>query len=108
MNDCWQHDRQQEQGRLAGTTPEPRAGAPPACRRLKTGRSIGVEGGHVVAQWEVGVDRDCTGPRPKTYRLALFRFAQAALTFFDMAFRAAALHGRRFRLALDRAGLVVG
>ena len=56
----------------------------------------------------MGVDRDCTGPRPNTYRLALFRFAQAALTFFDMAFRAAALHGRRFRLALDRAGLVVG
>ena len=31
---------------------------------------------------------------PHTYRLALFRFAQDALTIFDMAFRAAALIGR--------------
>ena len=42
-------------------------------------------------------------------RLALLRFAQDAFTFFDMAFRAAALHGRRFVLIFCLAlGLVLG
>ena len=44
--------------------------------------------------------RKCAGPGPNCYRLALFRFAQDAFTFFDMAFRAAALHGRRFCLVV--------
>jgi len=44
--------------------------------------------------------RECAGPGPNSYRLALFRFAQDAFTFFDMAFRAAALHGRRFCLVV--------
>ena len=37
---------------------------------------------------------------PHTYRLALFRFAQDALILLDIAFRAAALHGFRFRCVL--------
>ena len=44
--------------------------------------------------------RECAGPGPNSYRLALFRFAQDAFTFFDMAFLAAALHGRRFCLVV--------
>ena len=41
------------------------------------------------------------------YPLAFLRFAQYALTRFDMAFLAAALHGFRFRLALAL-GVVFG
>ena len=49
--------------RLAGTTCEPRAGAPPTGRHLETGRSTTIEGGH-VAQRGVSVERECTGPSP--------------------------------------------
>ena len=37
---------------------------------------------------------------PNIYRAARVRLAQDAFTFFDMASRAAALHGFRFRLVL--------
>ena len=45
-------------------------------------------------------EREYPDPSPHTYRLALFRFAQDAFTLLDMAFRAAALHGFRFRFVL--------
>ena len=48
----------------------------------------------------MGVERECFGPAPNTYRLALFRFAQDAFNRFDMTLLAAALHGFRFLFAL--------
>ena len=53
-----------------------------------------------LAHRVVGVERECTGPGPNTYRRYFFRFAQYAFIRTETAFLAAALIPRRFRLVL--------